>query len=411
MKKTNEDSYLSCRLRKILTLLLVTFFILSIFPTRSYAETEQLFNRGDVVVFGHYEQNNSNYNGTEPIRWVVLDLMGDYLYVISESILDVKPYDTMSREVTWENCSLRAWLNGEFMYAAFSTAEQNALVKSELPNERNPKWGTEGGNATYDKVFLLSIKIAEYYYGDSADCKSALTPYAQTQGATKIEENGIQYGAWWLRSPGSSQLYAAYMNWFGGVGYDYRGALVNSEDIGVRPVIAIDITQITNSNGFLEANVEDSGNGTYNPEEMYSACWDTQQEFIDALCAHSWQYSYTVDIPSDVEGPNNASFGYYDGYEIAITFMLYGTIVEQFGSTGGGSPAIYTYKYYVEDDIAYVLVSDNLEYNGDFYSWWNAFYINTYGDLVCRNVLSNSKTSFTYGNGDVFKSAAGGIEF
>ena len=62
----------------------------------------------------------------------------------------------MLKSVTWETCSLRKWLNDEFVNEAFSKKEQKYIPTVTVPAHKNPKYDTDPGKATKDKVFLLS---------------------------------------------------------------------------------------------------------------------------------------------------------------------------------------------------------------------------------------------------------------
>ncbi len=64
---------------------------------------------GDIVTFGHYEQDNDTTNGKEPIEWRVLDKNdeGQYL-IISEKVLDVQPYNTTNLFITFEKSTIRS---------------------------------------------------------------------------------------------------------------------------------------------------------------------------------------------------------------------------------------------------------------------------------------------------------------
>ena len=53
---------------------------------------------------------------------------GERILVISKYALDAKPYNTNWVRRTWEGCSLRKWLNGEFYSRAFSPAEPERIV-------------------------------------------------------------------------------------------------------------------------------------------------------------------------------------------------------------------------------------------------------------------------------------------
>lgn len=79
---------------------------------------------GDTVFLGTYEQDNNTSNGKEDIAWRVLSTSDDKILVISDKVLDCQPYNTSDADVTWETCSLRKWLNNDFLNAAFVTGEQ-----------------------------------------------------------------------------------------------------------------------------------------------------------------------------------------------------------------------------------------------------------------------------------------------
>ncbi|MBR5347590.1 MAG: serine/threonine protein kinase, partial [Deltaproteobacteria bacterium] len=154
---------------------------------------------GDIVYFGSYEQDNNTSNGKEDIEWLVLSKNGNKALIISKYALDCKQYNSSFSDVTWETSTLRKWLNGTFLDAAFSTKEQSRIVSSTVTADQNPSYNTSPGNNTTDKVFLLSItEVNRYFSSDSArQCRG--TAYCYARGAYKAD-NGNCW--WWLRSPG-----------------------------------------------------------------------------------------------------------------------------------------------------------------------------------------------------------------
>ena len=234
----------SCLLRKyqiIIALMIAVGLMLSAFPVSTYADNGQTYEKGDIITFGQYEQDNNTSNGMEPIRWIILGYTDNNMYVISENILDVKPYDTMNRDVTWDNCSLRIWLNGAFMRTAFSMAEQSIIATTTLENEDNPVWGSSGGTSTNDKVFFLSINAAETNFVDDESRKAECTPYALARGAEVVNDS-YTIGSWWLRSSGQNRITAAYINNRGHI--QKEGWHKDHDGTGVRPVIGIDSNQM-----------------------------------------------------------------------------------------------------------------------------------------------------------------------
>ncbi len=197
---------------------------------------------GDTVQFGSYEQDNDAGNGAEAIEWLVLDKQDGKLLLLSKYVLDCKEYHAEQEEVTWETCTLREWLNGTFYKTAFNQKEQEYIAAVTVKNEDN--YGTEGGNDTEDKVFLLSVREATLYFdpvpavGDPARC-AKVTEYAKANGAfVYSEEDGASggyegNGVWWLRTPGDNGSLAVYTGYPGVV---YRGGrAVGYTDGGVRP--------------------------------------------------------------------------------------------------------------------------------------------------------------------------------
>ena len=191
---------------------------------------------GDTYKFGSYEQDNKTSNGKEEIEWIVLDKDGMSLLLISKYALDCQQYNTSYINVTWETCSLRKWLNGTFLSAAFSSEEQNSIISSTVTADKNPSYSTSPGNNTTDKVFLLSInEVNKYFNSDSArQCQG--TAYCYAQGAYKAG-NGNCW--WWLRSPGYYSDYAAYVYYGGSV--THSGDFVNDCYVAVRPALWINL--------------------------------------------------------------------------------------------------------------------------------------------------------------------------
>ena len=194
-------------------------------------------NVGDTYRFGSYEQDNNKSNGQEDIEWLVLAKEGTKILVISKEALDCKPYNTSYTDVTWETCTLRKWLNNDFINAAFSAEERTMIPTVTVSADKNPTYNTNPGNATQDQVFLLSItEVNKYFSSDSArQCKP--TDYAVANGAWRNDSGNC---LWWLRSPGGDQDYAAYVDRDGAVKVSGYGLRLDNR--GVRPALWIDLT-------------------------------------------------------------------------------------------------------------------------------------------------------------------------
>lgn len=192
---------------------------------------------GDIIEFGSYPYEK---NGTKkPIQWRVLDKNSDRLLLITEMAIDTKPYNSINEEITWQTCTLRSWLNSEFLNEAFSNEEQKQILITKVKATPNPHYDQryhDAGRGTYDKVFLLSIQQAKSYFRTAVDRQTNASPYAKSNGAS-VNNNGNSW--WWLRSPGNSSRSAAYVLIGGSISYD--GSYVSNDYGAVRPALWLKI--------------------------------------------------------------------------------------------------------------------------------------------------------------------------
>lgn len=213
------------------------------------AARDAKFAVGNYVSFGMYPQTKAGNDAT-PIEWLVLARDGNKALLISRYGLDAQPYNKYNASVTWETCTLRTWLNGRFYIKAFSSAEQAAILTTNVDNSKNQcysGWSTSSGNNTQDKVFLLSYAEANKYFGvtydNSSNTKSRVAPtaYAIAQGAWTSSSNkttdSTYAGWWWLRSPGTYQDYAAIVYFVGSLDFNY----VDSDSGSVRPALWVNL--------------------------------------------------------------------------------------------------------------------------------------------------------------------------
>ena len=242
-------------------------------------------NVGESVFFGTYEQDNNTDNGQEGIEWVVLAKEDDKLLVISKYALDCQPYNTEWTDVTWENCTLREWLNDEFFQMAFSEDEQAMIPTVTIANEDTQYYYketdlflyysfqeengyerriTDGGADTQDKVFLLSAFEAENYLDlttNNEEERISVNPsgfcnptiYAMNHGVYVLEQDEVENypelnicvgNCWWyLRSPAYDQHFVASVGVEGSV--NYNGGGFAYEYAGVRPALWIDLSANT----------------------------------------------------------------------------------------------------------------------------------------------------------------------
>ncbi len=193
---------------------------------------------GDIVVYGNYEQDNDTANGKEEIAWKVLAVENGKALLISEKILDTEPYNVEQETVTWETCSLRTWLNNDFLTSAFTSNEETSIVATTIINNDNTIYHTDGGNDTNDRIFLLSYEEAIKYFANDAARIAQGTDFAKSKGLS-FSESGFYFGnsLWWLRSPGDVPDGAGY------VGHDGRvyNVSVYITGSGARPALWINL--------------------------------------------------------------------------------------------------------------------------------------------------------------------------
>ena len=187
--------------------------------------------KGDTVLFGHYEQDGNTSNGDEPVEWIVLSAGNNgQMLLLSKYVLDCHPYHTDQADVTWASCEMRQHLNNAFYDSCFSAEEQALIRPRYQSNPDNKSYKTKGGAGTVDNVRLLTLQQAQAM--DPAYLMVRPTAYAVSQGAFVNEENG---NTWWsLRSPGSGNALNALVRSNGDI--PAGGDRVNANG-GVRPAI------------------------------------------------------------------------------------------------------------------------------------------------------------------------------
>ena len=307
--------------KRVLSAVLATCLIVTMMPAAAFAaETDtgtgkaiQLVNGGtaaninggqaDNIYFGTYKQSsdgNGGYN-TDPIKWRVLSNADGQLFLLSDQNLDVFQYHTDWESVTWEKSTMRSWLNGyvasentggdsgtdytsdNFIGAAFSEKEQAAIADTEVVNDDNPDYDTEGGTTT-DKIFLLSIAEARSssYFADNSSRISTNTAYVA--GGGKIGSSGMSgVGRWWLRSPGNGGYRAAYVTDYGGV--ISNGLSVDYAYDAARPAFHLDLHSVlftSAGKGGKSASGMDSGLaavGDYTGNEWKLTLLDISRKF------------------------------------------------------------------------------------------------------------------------------------
>lgn len=219
------------------------------------------------------DYNTYHYFKYEPIKWRVLSVDGTDALLLADVALDDQRYNLNYKSVTWATSSIRSWLNGygvsanepqkdyshkNFLNAAFSSEEKNAIKITNVINDNNISYGIAGGNTTSDKVFLLSE--SEVYHTDTAEKygftktysiydearRSRCSTYAHAMGIFRYNSTSESYKKyngniwWWLRSPGGDSYKAAGVDEDGGV--SMYGGYVSDDYEGLRPALHLNLS-------------------------------------------------------------------------------------------------------------------------------------------------------------------------
>jgi len=147
---------------------------------------------GNKVVFGGY-------------TWLVLEESADRMLILTEDVIETqKQYHSEYVAITWADCDLNKYLNNEF-YNRFNAEDKKRILVEPVVTNKNPWYGTDGGRARKDPIFLLSIEEVVKYFGDSGQLKKG----ARNDGCIDDQYNkeriaydkGGEGTWWWLRSP------------------------------------------------------------------------------------------------------------------------------------------------------------------------------------------------------------------
>lgn len=186
--------------------------------------------RGDNIYMGHMPKENGEMEG-EPIEWIVLEASDNHAVLISSDIIVNRAFHDWNKDVTWEECTLRKWLNDEFYDQFFSDEEKSYILDMERMGMRNPKYGTRADYRVKDKISLLDIgELTKYRTREIANLAGR-----QSTGKMVARMNGLD---WWLRTPGFTLSFAANV----GRRLHYGGLRVDDPNCGVRPVMMIAIS-------------------------------------------------------------------------------------------------------------------------------------------------------------------------
>ena len=223
----------------------------------------------------HYawdDEDTWHYFLYRPIKWRVIEVNDNTATLLSDREMDCAPYNTESDAVSWEDCTLRSFLNGydaksnlegidysakaqdSFFDTAFSDAEKACLVREDIENPDNSYYGTQCGDACEDYVYILDEEDVfasseavrhGFHEGHGLDDPARRfrpTMYAMARGTWYSPVAAYKgNGFWFMRTNGYSSTSVTYICDFG---YIYaRGTDVTCNDSGILPAITVDLTK------------------------------------------------------------------------------------------------------------------------------------------------------------------------
>jgi len=197
------------------------------------------FKIGLIIPFGGY-------------NWRILDIKNNAALIITEYIIEQRAYHDTYKDITWADCSLRKYLNGEF-YDKFNATDKSKIIPVKNKNHDNQWYGSNGGADTKDRIFLLSVEEATCkYFGDSSSKLYNKRKNQRYWFERKDENNSKRIARlqnkkkwvwwWWLRSPGRVSVKAVYIHGNGDIGIQGNNILKGNISDGkctggVRPAL------------------------------------------------------------------------------------------------------------------------------------------------------------------------------
>lgn len=118
----------------------------------------------------------------------------------------------------------------------FNNEDQNKIQISNVSADKNPNYGTDPGNDTKDRIYLLSCKEFEKYKNVLSSNKCSASDYAIEKGAYNSNENTCM---WWLRTPGNDKYSAVFVDNSGTI--SNLGGVIYYDKVAVRPVMRVKI--------------------------------------------------------------------------------------------------------------------------------------------------------------------------
>jgi len=156
-----------------------------------YEIKAQSFHAGDIVAFGQSD-------GAD-IKWRILAVDGKEALITACCGVGLHAYHDDPSPALWRDCSLRKWLNTDFVSTVFSPGEREKICPVILPDEADDDddLSLTDENGAADKIFILSEAEAQRYFAGPSD---RMLPYSQSVSGTWSFGSGLMRTCrWWLR--------------------------------------------------------------------------------------------------------------------------------------------------------------------------------------------------------------------
>lgn len=197
------------------------------------------------------EENTYHYFVYEPIKWRVLKVEDSKAILLSDQILDTQKYNQKAKRVTWQESTMRSWLNG---YDATQNAVQESYETSgfaamAFTTEEKSQIETVSRQNAQDKIYLLDATEATteaYGLGMEAARVAGSSQYAQAMGAPATK------GSWWTASSGNTELSEVFVKEDGSL--HTKGYSVAYAGIGVRVALTLDVSEDFTYAGTVTSN-------------------------------------------------------------------------------------------------------------------------------------------------------------
>ena len=228
--------------------------------------------QGDEYSFGGYD-------------WVVLEVFEDSgkALILTKDIVAFYPYNDLYDAVTWENSTVREWLNTDFL-KTFTNEEKKQIVEAfpriqvessaelihapnnglsypnvtDTPSISDAFYIVEHGYTGFnylqerhtqgDSIFLLDCYDISEFLGNKSDfdrrepkiiVDDENNEKRQARVSSSISNPNVPSSMWILRTPGENLNVVMYVNDIGQI--VTTGVDVNSELCGIRPALILNL--------------------------------------------------------------------------------------------------------------------------------------------------------------------------